>query len=134
MEKHLGQNIFLVRFNFKGDMNAVIVSYSPYGGYVWKADADISFLQLDKFSFLLQYLRESFYELELKCSKYEVFSAEIVSFERNGGYKEPFHKVVKLGCYGYQCLQRLDKELFLQFHSEFLSSSAKDSASLNLVR
>ena len=114
-------NILLVCQSQMGKLNAAFVKYSPYGGYVWAGDVNVQTLHLNNYPFLLQYLHHSFDNLELKYFRDGLISAEIVSLEREGGYKEMFNRVVKYSFHGYHCLYRLENELCMHFHPELKS-------------
>lgn len=43
-----------------------------------------------------------------------IVKAEITFMRRNGGYKEPFEKIVEHICIGYECLNSLESCLSMQ--------------------
>ena len=119
MNNDLCTSILLVGINYKGDIDASFVNYGKYGGYDWLADVDINKLQLNRFPSILNYLQQHYgYNLELKYLRDEMISAEIVSMQRDGGYKEPFQRVVECSHNGYECLKKLENDLSVQLQSE----------------
>ena len=122
MDNILYTAILLVGINHKGEIDTSFVTYGKYGGYNWLADVDINKLQLDSFPSILSYLQHYGYNLELKYLWDELISAEMVSIQRDGGYKEPFKRVVKYSYNGCGCLYNLENDLFTQLHSEYQNS------------
>ena len=118
MNNNLYTSILLVGKNHKGDIDASFVTYSDYGGYNWLADVDINKLKLNSFPSILKFLKHHSYNLELKYLRDEMVSAEIVSMQRDGGYKEPFQRFVEYSYSGYGCLKRLENDLSVQLQSE----------------
>ena len=49
-------------------------------------------------------------------------SAEIVSIERVGGYKEPLQRIVKSSYDGFRCLDKLEADLSMQLQAEYQSN------------
>ena len=117
MNNDLYTSIILVGRNYKGDINAARVNYSKYGGYDWLADVDINKLPLNSFPSILNYLQQG-YNLELKYWGDEMISAAIVSMQRDGGYKEPYQRVVECSHNGYGCLKKLENDLSVQLQFE----------------
>lgn len=114
-------SILLVGKNYNGGIDAAFVKYCKYGGYDWLADVDINKLQLQLNSFpsILNYLQQHHgYNLELKYWRDEMISAEIVSMQRDGGYKEPFQRVVECSHNGYGCLKKLEDDLSVRLQPE----------------
>lgn len=106
------QKIILVGVSREEDIVASFVTYSKNGGYDWVADADIDKLQLNRFPSILCYLQQhSCSNLELKFLRDEMISAELVSMQRDGGYKEPFQRVVEYCYKGHECLNKLSMQL-----------------------
>ncbi len=108
----------LVNVNREGCMNASFVSYGDYGDYIWLADADITKLQLENLPYVLRYLQHTGSSLELSFVNNAINEAKIVFMQRDGGYKEPFHRVVKYSCNGYGCLINLENDLSVQLNCE----------------
>ncbi len=112
-------SILLVSRNHKGDIRACFVAYGNYGKYDWLADADANKLRLDRFPSILSYLKcHGYSSLELKYLRDEMISAEMVSIQRDGGYKGPFHRVVEYSCRGCNCLNKLEEKLSMRLQFE----------------
>ncbi len=111
--KKISEYAFLILVNVSREKHiyASFVTYGDYDGYVWLADADITKLQLDNFPSVLRYLRHTGSNLELRYINNEINIAEIVSWRRDGGYKEPFQRVVLHSCKGYECFNSLENIL-----------------------
>ena len=132
MGNALYTSILLVTINHEGCLKADFVDYSKYGGYDWLADVDINKLQLNRFPYILSYIQHYGYNLELKYLKDEMILIEIVSMQRDGGYKEPFQRVVKYSHHAYSCLKKLENDLFMQLHFEYQNNDS--SVKKNVIR
>ncbi len=66
----------------------------------------------------MEYLKYTGSCLELGFMNNIINKAEIVSMQRDGGYKEPFHKVVHYSFKGYECLNSLESILSVQLNCE----------------
>ena len=120
--------IILVGRNTENDVLALCVDYNKYGfGYDWLADIDVDKLQLKEFPFILDYLCHSSDKLELKYQGDEMISAEIVSMQREGGYKEPFQRIVKYSHSGFGCLDKLERQLSMQIQSDYQDNDSSKS-------
>ena len=49
-------------------------------------------------------------------------SAEILSIERVGGYKEPIQWIAKSSYDGFRCLDKLEADLSMQLQAEYQSN------------
>lgn len=117
-EISLKEKILLVNVNREERICASFVTYGDYDDYIWLADADITKLQLENLPYILEYLQHTGSSLELSFMNNEINEAKIVFMQRDGGYKEPFHRVVHYSCKGYECLNSLESILSVQLNCE----------------
>ncbi len=120
------ERTLLVNVNREGCINAAFVTHNVYGKYDWLADADITNLQLSNFQAILGYLQHTGSNLEISYLNSAMSTAKITILQREGGYKEPFHRVVQYSCEGYECLKELEKILSTQLNSEKQKSDSFD--------
>ena len=119
MDNSFYTSILLININREGRIYASFVDYSEYGGYVWLADVDANKLQLNRFPSILSYLQHCGHNLELKYLGDEMISSEITYIQREGGYKEPFQRYIKYSYNGYECINKLEKDLSIQLQSKY---------------
>ena len=108
----------LVNVNCEGCMNACVATYRKYNGYSWVTDVDVTKLQLDKFPSVFDYIQRTGFSLELSYLNDVMNTAKVIDMQREGGYKEPFRRVVHYSCKGYECLNELENILSIQLNSE----------------
>lgn len=112
------EKVLLVNVYREEHICASFVTYGNYGDYIWLADADITKLQLENLPHVLSYLQHTGSNLELSFTNNVINKAEIVIRQRDGGYKEPVHRVVRHSCNGHKCLNDLENILSAQLNCE----------------